>query len=1229
MEIKLPVSVRNSDDMGGSREIGMLQIKDICKQYKTGDFIQKALDGVSLSFRDHEFVSILGPSGSGKTTLLNIIGGLDHYDSGDLVINGVSTRRYRDRDWDAYRNHAVGFVFQSYNLIMHQTVRSNVELALTISGIAGAERRRLAEEALRKVGLEKHMDKKPDQLSGGQMQRVAIARALVNNPDIILADEPTGALDSETSVQVMEILKEISGDHLVIMVTHNPELARQYASRTVTIRDGKILSDTDPFDPEIPEDGTQPPRKKAGRTGMSFLTALSLSLSNLRTKKARTLIVAIAGSIGIIGISLVLALSNGVNSYISAQETAALSQYPLEIDRTGFDMAGLMGNSSGTSGMADAQESGTDTEKDKGKDGGKGTIAVRSLMRGLLSKVNTNDLTSFKKWLDQDGTVRDESDAIEYLYDVTPRIYREKDGNPTQVSPVNLLEGLDLGNSQMSSMMGSAMNMDVFFMLPESRKILNDRYSLEAGNWPESADEIILVLSNDGRVNDSMLYALGMKDRNELSRLVKEKSEQKDNTGVMDSDGKTYTYDDFLGMQFQTVSKSSLYERDDESGIWIDRSDDTDFVRNALKDGITLTVSGIVRQKEDNSSAMRDSGFAYTQGLLTDLMKQASDSGIVKDQMNRTDINVLTGHTFAEDNDPNQLDLGILITVDQDAVKSMLSSAGLQAGTLNLDSSALADAFAGISPDSPDFSEGLDLSALQGKLPRIGADQLSGLLDGVIRSVPQEEMQRQFSSVLEHYMVYAASNPSTDYSGLQNAVLNYLSSPETAETVRDFLNRKITAQGEGLFTREDVVRMTAEVMGDFPGYLQHRLSQDADAQTDPGTMAQILQDYMQEASTQAKIDQVLTELSSRMQSLSLTRDDIRSLLEQLVSGYSSYAEANALPDPALFSQSFQEYLQSSRGREDLSQLMSSVIDTGRLQQNLGSLVSGGLQQVTEALTGQIQDMLKAGLQNAAGQIQDALQQQLGQAMSGMGDNFTALTDPDALRKMIKMNLAPDQMRSLLSGMLTGNGTSYEGNLTKFGYASMEDPSEIDIYPKNFQAKNKIKDRIASYNDDVKKAGQEEKAISYTDMISAMMSSVTNIVDTVGVVMIAFISISLVVSSIMIGVITYISVLERRKEIGILRAMGASKRNVANVFNAETFLTGLLSGSIGVLTALLLTIPVNRILPRFINGEDVKIFLAPKSAAMMILLSIGLTLLAGLIPSTQASRNDPVKSLRSE
>lgn len=423
--------------------------------------------------------------------------------------------------------------------------------------------------------------------------------------------------------------------------------------------------------------------------------------------------------------------------------------------------------------------------------------------------------------------------------------------------------------------------------------------------------------------------------------------------------------------------------------------------------------------------------------------------------------------------------------------------------------------------------------------------------------------------------------------------------------------------------------MTAEVMGDFPGYLQQRLSQDADAKIDPGTMAQILQDYMQEASTQAKIDQVLTELSSRIQSLSLTRDDIRSLLEQLVSGYSSYAEANALPDPALFSQSFQEYLQSSRGREDLSQLMSSVIDTGRLQQNLGSLVSGGLQQVTEALTGQIQDMLKAGLQNAAGQIQDALQQQLGQAMSGMGDNFTALTDPDALRKMIKMNLAPDQIRSLLSGMLTGNGTSYEGNLTKFGYASMEDPSEIDIYPKNFQAKNKIKDRIASYNDDVKKAGQEEKAISYTDMISAMMSSVTNIVDTVGVVMIAFISISLVVSSIMIGVITYISVLERRKEIGILRAMGASKRNVANVFNAETFLTGLLSGSIGVLTALLLTIPVNRILPRFINGEDVRIFLAPKSAVMMILLSIGLTLLAGLIPSTQASRNDPVKSLRSE
>lgn len=737
----------------------MLQIRNIKKQYKTGDFVQKALDDVSLNFRDHEFVSILGPSGSGKTTLLNIIGGLDHYDSGDIRINGVSTRRYRDRDWDAYRNHTIGFVFQSYNLIMHQNVRSNVELALTISGITGSERKKRAEAALKKVGLENHMDKKPDQLSGGQMQRVAIARALVNDPDIILADEPTGALDSETSVQVMDILKEISRDHLVIMVTHNPSLARQYSSRIVTIRDGKLQSDTNPYEPDTDAVELLPERKNGKRTGMSFFTALSLSLSNLRTKKARTLIVALAGSIGIVGISLVMALSNGVNRYISEQEADTLSTYPVEIDRTGFDVTALMG---GSSDMASSR----DAEKSRGKDSKTRSIAVRNLTGGLLSKVNTNDLASFKKWLDQDGRVRKESDAIEYIYDITPVIFREQDGNMTQVSPVNLLSGLDLGSSQISSMMGSAMNVDIFTMLPESKKILKDRYSLEAGSWPKHSNEVVLILSSDGRVNDSVLYALGMRDRSELTRLVQEKSSSKDKTGIMDSDEKTYTYDDFLGMKFQTVSRSSLYEKDEKTGVWIDRTGDADFVKNALKNGITMKVSGIVRRKNDNSSSVRDSGFAYNRGLITELMNQAAESDIVKDQMKRTDVNVLTGHTFQEDNDPNRIDLGSLITVNQDAVKNMLTASDFSDGGMEFDTSALSNALSGMDFSGMNLSGGMDMDNLQGELPRLSPDQRAVVMDGVIRDVPEDKMRQQFSEVMDHYLSYASATPSTNYAGM-------------------------------------------------------------------------------------------------------------------------------------------------------------------------------------------------------------------------------------------------------------------------------------------------------------------------------------------------------------------------------------------------------------------------------------------------------------------------------
>ena len=584
----------------------MLQVKDIHKEYRTGTLIQKALDGVSLNLRDNEFVAILGPSGSGKTTLLNIIGGLDRYDSGDLIINGISTKKYKDRDWDSYRNHTIGFVFQSYNLIPHQTILANVELALTISGIGKAERRQRAREALEQVGLGEQVHKKPNQLSGGQMQRVAIARALVNDPDILLADEPTGALDSETSVQVMDLLKEVAKDRLVVMVTHNPELAYEYATRIVKLKDGQIRSDSDPYvvnETELAE----PEHKNMGKASMSFLTALSLSFNNLKTKKARTLLTSFAGSIGIIGIALILSLSTGVNDYIGQIEEETLSEYPLQIQSTGFDFSSAM--DTGTA---------SDTDEENGD------IYVVEMVTNMFSTMDSNDLESLKTYLENGGSgIEEYTNAIEYSYNAQPQIYKENGDEIRQVHPDHSFDSMGLGSSSGSGIMSSMMSTNVFYEMPENEQLYEGQYDVKAGRWPENYNECVLVLTSGGGMSDFMLYTLGLRDPLELDEMV-EQFINEENITTPDDMG-TYTYDDILGITFKLVNSADYYQYDSQYNVWTDKSGDTDYMKELVTNGEDLTIVGVVQPSEDANASALSAGICYPASLTKHIAEYAEE----------------------------------------------------------------------------------------------------------------------------------------------------------------------------------------------------------------------------------------------------------------------------------------------------------------------------------------------------------------------------------------------------------------------------------------------------------------------------------------------------------------------------------------------------------------------------------------------------------------------------
>ena len=1080
----------------------MLELKGICKRYVTQSFTQVALDSVSLSFRDNEFVAILGPSGSGKTTMLNVIGGLDHFDSGDLLIDGISTKDFHDRDWDAYRNNRIGFVFQSYNLIPHQTILENVELALALTGVGHAERRQRARKALEAVGLGEHVNKRPSQLSGGQMQRVAIARALINDPEIVLADEPTGALDSTTSVQVMDLLKDVARDRLVIMVTHNPDLAYEYATRIVNLADGKITDDSDPFDVA---DATRREAKPTRKTSMSFVTALGLSARNLMTKKGRTAMTAFAGSIGIIGIAAILALSNGVNGYIKKVEEDTLSSYPLTISKQDYDLSSMMGEQGATD---------DDTSKNEGSSDGKaqGTkkIPVVTAVKDMFASVKSNDMTSFKAWLDAGGDgIDQEVNAIQYGYGVTPVVYRagKSDEKPVRLVPNAMTEAMSGGASSAATVSMDSMGTSVFNEMIDDQSLLDSQYDVVAGHWPTSAHEAVMVLSSRGTVGDYTLYSIGALDIDELNDLV---------NSAMAADGKIetpesgadFTYDDALSTTFKVLSPADAYRKNEETGMWTDMSGDADFMTAKVADGIDVHIVGVVRPNETANASALSPGIAYTHALTRQLMERAADSQIVQEQLAHPETDVFTGKTFDElQGEAKQgVDLGSMFSVDEAALKSAFS----------FDASALSGAAGGM-----DFS-GIDLSGLDIDLSGVGKDiDLSDIM---------------------------AKAPTPDFSGIFDGLEL---TPEQMQQVGTLANQL------------------------FEGFLQ----------------------------------------SDQFRALS--PEDLKDA-SKLAAAFSAYLENDVVAQQCL------AQLKALGGDALVERLQQAMTDY--VQNQLAPYLQQAMDQVMKAISEQVATTVSTQLKAGAAGLMDQMVTQMSSSFANLASAMRV--DASAFARAIHFNMDAEDLSSLMMSYAKASKLTYDNNLTTLGYADEADPISVKIFPRDFEAKERVLDHIDAYNKQVKAAGHDEQAISYTDYMGIIMGSVTDIVNTISLVLIAFVSISLVVSSIMIGIITYISVLERKKEIGILRAIGASKRNVANVFNAETFIEGLIAGVFAIVVVVAVSFPVNawalaaKQVPNLMS-------LPVQDALALIAISVLLTVVAGLLPARSASKKDPVEALRSE
>lgn len=1112
----------------------MLILREIRKSYKTFDFTQTALDGVSVAFRDNEFAAILGPSGSGKTTMLNIIGGLDHYDSGDLEIDGLSTEKYKDRDWDTYRNHRIGFVFQSYNLIPHQSILANVELALTLSGVAPAERKERAEKALNDVGLGEHIRKLPSQLSGGQMQRVAIARALINDPEILLADEPTGALDTKTSKQVMELLREIAKDRLVIMVTHNPELADEYANRIIRLHDGHLIDDTNPLDPdkELQRFSIMP-----HKVNMSLLTAVTLSLSNLLTKKGRTFVVSLAGSIGIIGIAAILALASGINAYIENVEEETMSIYPLTIQETGIDFNSLFAGFGGEDEKKDAGSKNKQQKPDQVKE--------RKVVENLFQSQNENDLRSLKKYMDQNkDQINPHVKTIQYLYDVTPQIYlRNTQAGVDQVNPDTLLSDYGIGGSNaMASLFGGGgfPSMNIFHELPGAADMYDYQYKVEAGRWPENYDETVLVLTSDGSVSDYVLYAMGLRDRKELKEMLSTLISKPDEKIKIKTSDLKFTYEELMKAQFKVVSSAKRFQYDEKYSVWIDRSDNEEYMKEVVANGMDLKIVGIVRADPDATATTLSSGINYTPELIDRLMKEAADTQIVKEQLKNPEMNILSGKTFAQEKEEDSqggLNFADLVTVDEEKIKGAFT---IDQSKINLDFSNLGN-MSGMDLSGFDLS-GLDLSNID--LSGFDLSGLSANLNGA--DVPMPEI---------------------DLGGLTNALANQVQLPEGA--------------------------LNTIMVQVLQGFLADQVQQGI---ADPGQMAANFEGYLNRPEIQEQIAGQVGQIIDPTQLENQVNEALRQYLQSTM-------------------QTYMEQMMSSIQSQIQSQMNQQIQS---LQVQLASQIEAQIKNALTQQMGRLGNQLQSQIQN---QMTTLMNQLPGQIQGAIGINQDAFTDA------FQINMSEDEIMELMTTMMNQEDSTYENNLKKLGYATVDDPQQINLYPKDFRAKAQVEKFLDGYNKEMEKK-DADKVIKYSDLVGTMMASVTDIVDTISYALIAFVAISLIVSSIMIGVITYISVLERKKEIGILRAIGASKRDVRRVFNAETLIIGFGAGGLGIAVTYIISLIANIIVYNKLGIKNIA-QLPINAAAILIGISMLLAFISGLFPASAAARRDPVEALRSE
>jgi len=1127
----------------------MLELRGITKEYKTGAETVHALRGIDLAFRESEFVSILGPSGCGKTTMLNILGGLDQYTSGDLLIDGISTKEYKDADWDAYRNDTIGFVFQSYNLISHQTVLSNVELALTLSGVSASERRARAIEALEQVGLGDQINKKPAEMSGGQVQRVAIARALINDPSIILADEPTGALDTETSTQVMAILKEISEDRLVIMVTHNPDLAEAYSTRIVRLSDGQVISDSDPFLPgsyEVIEGISVEPdarNKAVGRAvrrrnkSMSLGTALHLSLNNLMTKKARTLLTAFAGSIGIIGIALILSVSNGFQTYIDKLEEDTLSSYPLTIMSETADMTSMI-----TAFMANA----SDTE---GEDSG-GKMHEQQIMTDLLASVGSNDLASFKKHIDSNiDTIGDWFNSYQYSYGLSVNIYSTNmEYGPLRVSPGSIMQSYMSGLQQSSF---SMMNTDVFFQMMDNEELLKSQYKVLAGTWPEKYDELLLVLDSEDQLNDYIVYTLGLRDPQELKDMI---NDVMDGERVENNNKRLeWTYDDFLGMEFALVHACDTYRRNSSYEVWEDMSDDEDYMEDLIKKSEKLHISGIVCAKEASGANAMTPGVGYLPLLTQHMIEYAAESDIVKIQRLNKSIDVFSGKSFEDIRSNNSEGLGFedMISIDEGKLKKALGG--------DIDPNAIQKDIEKIAK-----KEIKDLAA-NDSAEKIEEDVNKALADGC------NDILKNLRSQAKDSEIFSVSNDS-----VSKALNDSLDSGKHSRIVNPLLNgyaEVIKAAAPDMQTGVKMAVINEAIKG---GVSQMGLT-ISDEQT--GQIAAVI-----------------------AKNGSIDEDTLRGIAPDLPDAMIPMAVGalNSIPSQ----------IPASAFNEALFTALSQTVEP----YTTNSDVQDGIKQYGQGIE-MLQDAQVVG--PALGKAAEAVGKQFNIDPSGIADAFTMKMDEDEITRLIT---------AYISG---GAETSYDTNLQKLGYADVNNPFSMSFFLKDFESKENFLKFIDDYNQEMTDNGDEDMVISYTDVTGVLIKSVKNITNAVSYVLIAFVAISLVVSSIMIGVITYISVLERTKEIGILRAIGASKKDIARIFNAETIIIGLCAGVIGIGLSLLLLIPINRILIGLTKISALKAILPAAGGVALVIISIFLTFIAGLIPSGMAARKDPVVALRTE